>query len=266
MAIRTGAGDHARARAGSGPGSPRWPNGWRARARAPTWPPAWSPRTTPTSPTGSPATGPAARRPGRRSRSPGRCPGCWPAWTGPCSSTPSGTWIANDARADIDGLVAALASRRGDTIVVSEEVGLGVHPVTEVGRLFADRLGEANRRVAEVADRCLLVVAGRVIELPAGDRRRPSAPAGDRCGRSRPTPPMSRHARSGRTAGGLRQALAFLTPRWAGRPSAEPGGARLVSGGRRPARSGARRALVGDRGPSRAAAGRGRWWWPPTSP
>jgi adenosylcobinamide kinase/adenosylcobinamide-phosphate guanylyltransferase len=79
-----------------------------------------------------------------------------------------GTWVANDLEADIDSLVKALVHRPGDTIVVSEEVGLGVHPVSEVGRLFADRLGEANRRVAEVADRCLLVVAGRVIDLPAG--------------------------------------------------------------------------------------------------
>ena len=79
-----------------------------------------------------------------------------------------GTWIANEPRADIDGLVESLVTRRGDTVVVSEEVGLGVHPVTEVGRLFADRLGEANRRIAEVADRCILVVAGRVIDLPPG--------------------------------------------------------------------------------------------------
>ena len=93
-----------------------------------------------------------------------------------------GPWIANDARADVDSLVAALVSRRGDTVVVSEEVGLGVHPMTEVGRLFADRLGTANRRIADVADRCLLVVAGRVIELPAGDDR-PPAPG------ARPTPP-----------------------------------------------------------------------------
>ena len=88
-----------------------------------------------------------------------------------------GTWVANDLEADIDDLVKALVHRRGDTIVVSEEVGLGVHPMTEVGRLFADRLGEANRRVAEVADRCLLVVAGRVIDLPAG--RLPTDPDPD---------------------------------------------------------------------------------------
>ncbi|MGH8975553.1 MAG: bifunctional adenosylcobinamide kinase/adenosylcobinamide-phosphate guanylyltransferase, partial [Acidimicrobiia bacterium] len=84
-----------------------------------------------------------------------------------------GTWVANVPDPDLDALVAALTARSGDTIVVSEEVGLGVHPVTEVGRRFADMLGEANRRVAEVADRCLLVVAGRVVELPARGRPDP---------------------------------------------------------------------------------------------
>ena len=146
-----------------------------------------------------------------------------------------GTWIANDLEADIDSLVKALVHRPGDTIVVSEEVGLGVHPVSEVGRLFADRLGEANRRVAEVADRCLLVVAGRVIDLPAGrhptdplppthdpiaaslqPQAQPVAPAE----RSRPSTPPERDRlhpmveSTGKTRdrGGFWQAIAFLTP------------------------------------------------------
>jgi adenosyl cobinamide kinase/adenosyl cobinamide phosphate guanylyltransferase/cobalamin synthase len=110
-----------------------------------------------------------------------------------------GTWVANVPDPDLDDLVAALTARAGDTIVVSEEVGLGVHPVTEVGRHFADTLGEANRRVAEVADRCLLVVAGRVVELPGGTGPGPpslTAPATD----------------SPAVAGGFRSAVAFLTP------------------------------------------------------
>ena len=57
-------------------------------------------------------------------------------------------------------------------MVVSEEVGLGVHPPTEVGRRFADALGSLNRAVADVADRVLLVVAGRVLPLD----RPPEAP------------------------------------------------------------------------------------------
>ena len=42
---------------------------------------------------------------------------------------------------------------------------MGVHPETEVGRRFRDALGEVNRRVAARADRVLLVVAGRTVEL-----------------------------------------------------------------------------------------------------
>jgi adenosyl cobinamide kinase/adenosyl cobinamide phosphate guanylyltransferase len=82
-----------------------------------------------------------------------------------------GTWVAADLglAPDVPGLCAALGGRArqgsGDTVLVSEEVGLGVHPATEVGRRFADALGELNRAVADVADRALLVVAGRVLPL-----------------------------------------------------------------------------------------------------
>ena len=78
-----------------------------------------------------------------------------------------GTWVAFADGLDVDvaGLCAALAARAGDTVVVSEEVGLGVHPPTEVGRRFADALGALNRAVAAVADEAFLVVAGRLLRL-----------------------------------------------------------------------------------------------------
>jgi adenosyl cobinamide kinase/adenosyl cobinamide phosphate guanylyltransferase len=84
-----------------------------------------------------------------------------------------GTWVAGlpDLAPDAAGLVRCLRSRRGDTIVVSEEVGLGVHATTAAGRRFADELGALNRAVAEVADDVLLVIAGRVLPLA-----RPPAP------------------------------------------------------------------------------------------
>jgi adenosyl cobinamide kinase/adenosyl cobinamide phosphate guanylyltransferase len=77
------------------------------------------------------------------------------------------TWVAGADGFDVDvgGLCAALAGRRGDAVVVSDEVGMGVHPSTEAGRLFRDRLGEVNQQVAAVADRVLLVVAGRTLTL-----------------------------------------------------------------------------------------------------
>jgi len=82
-----------------------------------------------------------------------------------------GTWVARhpDLGVEADGLLDALASRTDPTVIVSEEVGLSVHAPTELGRRFADVLGMLNQRVAGVADRVLLVVAGRILELPASD-------------------------------------------------------------------------------------------------
>jgi adenosyl cobinamide kinase/adenosyl cobinamide phosphate guanylyltransferase len=81
-----------------------------------------------------------------------------------------GTWVAGfpDLVPDTAGLERALRARRalrGDTIVVSEEVGLGVHAPTAPGRRFADSLGALNRVVADIADEVLLVIAGRVLPL-----------------------------------------------------------------------------------------------------
>jgi adenosylcobinamide kinase/adenosylcobinamide-phosphate guanylyltransferase len=77
-----------------------------------------------------------------------------------------GTWVGRAAQAvDPSPLVRALAGRTGDAVLVSEEVGLGVHPSTERGRHFRDALGDVNRAVARIADEVLLVVAGRVLPL-----------------------------------------------------------------------------------------------------
>ncbi len=78
-----------------------------------------------------------------------------------------GTWLAghHDFAVDAGELCDALRARAGDTVVVSDEVGLGVHPETAVGRRFRDALGELNQAVAAVADRTVLVVAGRAVAL-----------------------------------------------------------------------------------------------------
>ena len=78
-----------------------------------------------------------------------------------------GTWVASapDLEVDAQALIHALNVRSGSTVLVSEEVGLAVHPATAVGRAFVDALGDLNQAVAAVAERVLLVVAGRTLEL-----------------------------------------------------------------------------------------------------
>lgn len=69
----------------------------------------------------------------------------------------------------MDDMVAALRERgrvgTGPTVVVSNEVGMGVHPETPMGREYRDDLGRLNQMVASVADRSLLMVAGRALRL-----------------------------------------------------------------------------------------------------
>ncbi len=82
-----------------------------------------------------------------------------------------GTWLAglSGFLPDTSRLTAALARRRSigaRTLLVSEEVGLGVHPETAVGREFRDALGGLNRELAAVADEVLFVLAGRPMSLP----------------------------------------------------------------------------------------------------
>ena len=62
-------------------------------------------------------------------------------------------------------LADVLARRRGHTIVVSNEVGLGLHPETPLGREYRDELGRLNQHIAAVADQTLLLVAGRALSL-----------------------------------------------------------------------------------------------------
>jgi adenosyl cobinamide kinase/adenosyl cobinamide phosphate guanylyltransferase len=80
-------------------------------------------------------------------------------------------WVTNVMLADGDAVVAApevaaaIAGRDAPTIVVTNEVGWGIVPVNDLARSYREALGRVNRIVADVADRVLLVVAGRALEL-----------------------------------------------------------------------------------------------------
>lgn len=94
-------------------------------------------------------------------------PGALRAATGVVLVDSLGTWVSGAPRFAVDAaaLVEAIRARDGATVLVSDEVGLGVHPETAVGVAFRDALGDLNRSVAAIADEALLVVAGRILKL-----------------------------------------------------------------------------------------------------
>jgi len=66
--------------------------------------------------------------------------------------------------------VAALAaSRRAETVAVSNEVGAGIVPVNALARRYTDILGRVNVIWAEAAESAVLVVAGRAVRLSDPD-------------------------------------------------------------------------------------------------
>lgn len=86
----------------------------------------------------------------------------------------AGNAAARLARA-IDGLLALARDRDLRLVVVSSEGGLGMLPLSALGRRYLDLLGDANQRLAAAAARTYLVVAGLAVDL----RRLASAPGGD---------------------------------------------------------------------------------------
>lgn len=75
---------------------------------------------------------------------------------------------SDSAGVDVDALVlsrleellGALRSRSGDSIIVSNELGMGLVPSSEAGRRFRDLAGAANQVVAGATECAVFVVSG----------------------------------------------------------------------------------------------------------
>jgi adenosylcobinamide kinase / adenosylcobinamide-phosphate guanylyltransferase len=84
-------------------------------------------------------------------------------------------WLSNlllvdaDVETEIAGLEKALASIAAPVVLVTNDVGSGVVPDYPLGRRFRDWQGILNQRVAALADRVVLMVAG--LPLPVKGAR-----------------------------------------------------------------------------------------------
>jgi len=65
-----------------------------------------------------------------------------------------------------DELLDALRGCRGPVVLVSNEIGFGVSPMSAEARHFVDALGTLHQRLAAACEPVTLMVAGRALQLP----------------------------------------------------------------------------------------------------
>lgn len=91
-------------------------------------------------------------------------------------------WLSNlmaagrDTDAAVDELADGLAWVKGPVVLVSNEVGLGVIPMNELARAFADAAGRANQRLAGASARVLFTAAGLPLVLKDETRKKEGSP------------------------------------------------------------------------------------------
>ena len=66
---------------------------------------------------------------------------------------------------ELEELIACIEQLDATFIIVSNEVGMGLVPVNELGRAYRDLLGKANQELARCADRVYLMIAGMPIQI-----------------------------------------------------------------------------------------------------
>ena len=78
----------------------------------------------------------------------------------------------------VDRLLAAHRAGTARTILVSNEVGMGLVPPYPIGRRYRDLLGRVNMWLAAAADEVILMVAGLPLRIkPTGEGLSPQLPA-----------------------------------------------------------------------------------------
>ena len=83
-------------------------------------------------------------------------------------------WVSNTIEAGLDDdaivdeareIASTLAEREAPSVVVTNEVGLGIVPMHELARRYRDTLGRVNAAFVDGAERAFFVVAGKGLTL-----------------------------------------------------------------------------------------------------
>lgn len=83
----------------------------------------------------------------------------------PMTGAPLGDVALEDA---VDDLCDALAGSPGPVVLVSNEIGLGITPLTSEARRFVDELGRLHQAAAAICARVTLMVAGIELAVKRG--------------------------------------------------------------------------------------------------
>lgn len=67
---------------------------------------------------------------------------------------------ADKTLAALQAEIDALQQQQGHFLIVTNEIGMGVHAETAVGRKFTDLQGWANQYIARIADTVVLMISG----------------------------------------------------------------------------------------------------------
>lgn len=91
-------------------------------------------------------------------------------------------WVANllfrgggeeEVLTATESTLAVIGRRRGDTVVVTNEVGLGIVPADVETRAYRDVLGRVNQSFVAAADHALFLAAGRAVPLASPEELLP---------------------------------------------------------------------------------------------
>jgi len=73
--------------------------------------------------------------------------------------------LEQSVNAEINDLLQCLRDLPASSIIVSNEVGLGIVPEYRISRLYRDLLGRANQLLAAASDKVYLLVAGLPLKI-----------------------------------------------------------------------------------------------------
>ncbi len=77
-------------------------------------------------------------------------------------------WSSPKVLEEVDAFLSAAKERRFHTLMVTNEVGLGMVPMNSLGRAFRDLSGLISQRISQESDEVYLAILGNILRIRPG--------------------------------------------------------------------------------------------------